>query len=600
MSVDMIQSLLRFILALVAILLFPFQGGAQTNCSHLVWSDEFETAGAPDATKWNFETGGGGWGNNELQNYTATRNNSYVSDGTLKIHAKKSNSTWTSARMVTKGKASWKYGRFEIKAKLPAGRGTWPAIWMMPLQSIYGGWPKSGEIDIMEHVGYDMNRVSGTIHTEAYNHSIGTQKGGNILLTNVDKQFHIYTMEWTETEIKWSADGQQYYSFRNENKTYKEWPFDQLFFLIFNVAIGGSWGGTKGVDTALTEAIMEIDYVRVYRAAITPPVISGPSFVTPGQQVVFSTPQAGQLQYKWSLPEGVAIISGAGTSRITVNWNDKPGEVLAEAYNDCDTVPGTPLKVGMLAKPEGEYWVIPFAGTTGTLLWSTAPGANNQISLAFSNGDLVVTYNIQSPIQNPSIFYSLPITTDLTEYREMLVQLMAQAGQMPGNIRIDLLDVNGNTDSSDLFKIDNSTADGKFYLYQKLFTMNQASGWKTGNIAQVRIFFNYGILGAKGSGEFRIRDLKMHNPNYTSISVFRSPEGVRLFPNPAGDRVEITAFEPFNAVTVTSVSGQVLKRIVSEFVVHQIIPLQELLPGLYVVTLSYKGNHTGNFRMIKE
>lgn len=321
---------------------------AQSDCWRLVWSDEFESDGAPDGKKWSYETGGGGWGNNEVQFYTATRNNSFVSNGTLKISARKSESgTWTSARLVTRGKAAWKYGRLEIRAKLPAGRGTWPAVWMMPQQSVYGSWPKSGEIDIMEHVGYEMNRVYGTVHTEAYNHSLGTQKGGNLLLTDVDKQFYSYTIEWSNARIKWLVNDKPMYAFYNENKTYKEWPFDQTFFLIMNIAIGGSWGGSKGIDPDLTEAMMEIDYVRVYTQEIAPPVISGPGYVTPGQQVVFSTPPVEGLNYRWILPGGVTAVDGTNSNTITVNWNDKAGQISVEAFNTCDTVAGAPIQVAI-------------------------------------------------------------------------------------------------------------------------------------------------------------------------------------------------------------------------------------------------------------
>ncbi|HKK09642.1 MAG TPA: glycoside hydrolase family 16 protein, partial [Bacteroidales bacterium] len=165
---------------------------AQDSCEYLVWSDEFNKEGAPNPEKWGYDVGGHGWGNNELQNYTDSRANSFVQDGKLTIKAVKSNESWTSARLVTKGKGDWLYGRIEVKAKLPEGRGTWPAIWMLPTDWAYGGWPSSGEIDIMEHVGYEMGKVHGTIHTEAYNHSIGTQKGGSIEVENVATQFHVY------------------------------------------------------------------------------------------------------------------------------------------------------------------------------------------------------------------------------------------------------------------------------------------------------------------------------------------------------------------------------------------------------------------------
>ncbi len=579
----------------------PVQLRAQSgNCARLVWADEFDNTGAPDAARWNFETGGGGWGNNELQIYTDNRNNSYVSNGTLKIHARKTDGTWTSARMVTSGKASWKYGRFEIKARLPLGKGTWPALWMMPQQSVYGTWPKSGEIDIMEHVGYDPGRVYGTVHTEAYNHKNGTQKGGNTLVANVNSEFHVYAIEWSETEIKWFVDDKLYFTFVNENKTYREWPFDQPFFLIFNIAIGGDWGGAQGIDPALTEAVMEIDYVRVYSKTIAKPVISGPSLVQPGQQATFSTAAQGDLQYRWLLPEGVTEVSGGATNTITVNWNDRPGQVRVEVFSPCETVASDPFEVGILGKPAGEYWPIPITGEGGALLWSAVAGAGNQISLRVENGELVVTFNIQSPSENPYIVLNLPQVTDLRKHREMMLQLMAQVGQAPSNMRLDLLDINLQNDLTDLFKIDNPTADGQFHPYQRVFSMNASGGYQPDKIRQIRIYFNYGILGQKGAGEFRLKELKMHDPNFTSATLPNQLAQASLYPNPAAGQVELFSSRPFSAVILTAVSGQIVKKDHFSPVNHRIIDLHGLAPGIYLVTVWAEGQPAEYFKMVKQ
>ncbi len=231
-----------------------------------VWTDEFSTDGVPDPGKWSYDVGGDGWGNNELQYYTNGLNAS-VSNGTLKITARKENYSgrnYTSARMVTKNKGDWRYGRFEIRARLPRGRGTWPAIWMLPTDQAYGGWPKSGEIDIMEHVGFDSNRVHITVHTEAYNHLLGTQKSANKLLDNALDSFHVYRVDWTWYGIQGYIDGEKIFEFSNGG-TQQKWPFDQRFHLLMNIAVGGSWGGQQGVDDNAFPTVMEIDYVKVYR-----------------------------------------------------------------------------------------------------------------------------------------------------------------------------------------------------------------------------------------------------------------------------------------------------------------------------------------------
>lgn len=245
----------------------------------LVWGDEFSTDGLPDPSKWSYDVGGHGWGNNELQYYTENRlENARVEGGVLVIEAIKEpfgrTNQYTSARLVSRQKGDWLYGRFEIRAKLPRGRGTWPAIWMLPTDWVYGGWPDSGEIDIMEHVGYDMQRVHGTVHTKDYNHSIGTQVGSSVVASNVDTEFHTYSMEWRPNRIDIFMDGQQYFTFANEGEGFSKWPFDQRFHLILNIAVGGSWGGAQGVDDSIFPQRMEVDYVRVYELADLDRVIS--------------------------------------------------------------------------------------------------------------------------------------------------------------------------------------------------------------------------------------------------------------------------------------------------------------------------------------
>jgi beta-glucanase (GH16 family) len=236
----------------------------------LVWADEFDVNGLPNPQKWNYEVGGHGYGNNELQYYTNQRSqNVRVKDGLLTIEAHRESyyeNEYTSAKLTSKGKGEWRYGRIEVKAKLPKGRGTWPAIWMMPEQSQYGsgGWPDNGEIDIMEHVGFDEGQVHCTIHCAAYNHRINTQVGKSILLPDATQQFHIYSIEWWENKIEGFVDDEKYFSFANQNKDWQTWPFDKPFYLILNLAIGGDWGGAQGVDNTIFPEQFTIDYVRVY------------------------------------------------------------------------------------------------------------------------------------------------------------------------------------------------------------------------------------------------------------------------------------------------------------------------------------------------
>lgn len=240
----------------------------------LVWSDEFDQTGQPDTSKWDYDLGDGcpavcGWGNNEAQYYTKNSENVRIDNGILIIEARKDSlggKAYTSTRLVSKHKGDWTYGRIEVNAKLPCGKGTWPAIWMLSTDWKYGGWPMSGEIDIMEHVGYDPGVIHGTIHTESYNHIDKTQKEGKITINDAQDTLHLYAIDWTKDKIDFYVDDQRYYSVsRGEQDTFKEWPFDQPFHLILNIAVGGNWGGMQGIEDSIWPQRMEIDYVRVYQ-----------------------------------------------------------------------------------------------------------------------------------------------------------------------------------------------------------------------------------------------------------------------------------------------------------------------------------------------
>jgi beta-glucanase (GH16 family) len=265
---------MRFICLLLIVVCFGYCSTAykteDSNDWKLSWSEEFNYEGLPDSSKWSYDVGGHGWGNNELQYYTnASNNNVEVSKGTLKLKAireKMDTREYTSARLVTRGKADFTYGKIEIRAKLPPGRGLWPAIWMLGSNIETTNWPDCGEIDIMEHVGFEKDSVFGTVHTKSYNHIIGTQKGKKIFITNPYDAYHIFSIEWTPERMDFFLDNTLYNHIQNEHKTTAEWPFDSSFYLLVNLAVGGNLGGKKGVDTTVFPATLEVDYIRVYQS----------------------------------------------------------------------------------------------------------------------------------------------------------------------------------------------------------------------------------------------------------------------------------------------------------------------------------------------
>jgi len=235
----------------------------------LVWNDEFNYNGLPDDSKWSYDIGGTGWGNNEAQYYTGSRlKNSEVKGGYLYINTIREDfegKKYTSARLVTRAKGDWIYGRIEVKAKLPEGIGMWPAIWMLPTDGAYGGWPASGEIDIMESLGYIPYYVAATVQTKAYNFIQGTQKTAIFGVPDCYSAFHKYILEWDATEMRTYIDSQLYLTFKKEGTGFEVWPFDKHFHLLLNVAVGGTFGGAQGIDDTIFPRSMVIDYVHVYQ-----------------------------------------------------------------------------------------------------------------------------------------------------------------------------------------------------------------------------------------------------------------------------------------------------------------------------------------------
>ena len=234
----------------------------------LVWHDEFSknSTGMPNEDDWWYEVWGPGKFNNELQRYVAGQQDGHkvaqITDDKLIITALRSGNEVISARINTS--RSWKYGYFEARLKLPKGKGTWPAFWMMPEKAEV--WPDCGEIDIMEEVGAKANYVSSSIHCKAYNHIKGTQKTKERYLDGAESEFHIYALEWTESFIRTYIDGKEWFTYQNDGAgNLSTWPFNKAFYVKFNLAWGGDWGGMHGVDETCLPTSYEIDYIRVFQ-----------------------------------------------------------------------------------------------------------------------------------------------------------------------------------------------------------------------------------------------------------------------------------------------------------------------------------------------
>lgn len=236
---------------------------AQVKKGKLLWEENFDGT-ALNESVWNFELGNGcpnicGWGNNERQEYTNT--NHAVKDGYLTITAKKEGDKYTSTRITTRDKKEFKYGYIEARAKIPTGQGIWPAFWMLGSNIGEVGWPKSGEIDILEYIGKEPDMVFTSLHTQdSHGQTINTKKTE---IKDIEEGFHTYAINWTKDKIEFFVDGKPVYTFAPKDKTVEVWPFDQPFYFLINVAVGGNFGGPE-VDDSIFPQQFVIDYVRVY------------------------------------------------------------------------------------------------------------------------------------------------------------------------------------------------------------------------------------------------------------------------------------------------------------------------------------------------
>lgn len=313
------------------------------QCWNLVWEDEFDGISL-DSERWSYQTGGAGWGNNEWQYYTAGENVE-VQNGSLKIIAREDaanqypNNDYTSSRIRSQFKGDWRYGKLEASIKLPFGQGIWPAFWMMPSESVYGGWPSSGEIDIMEYLGHETDKIYGTCHYgHAWNDKGSDGESITLPVGNFPDGFHTFGIEWEPGEIRWYLDGNLYHTIQDTHPDFSNfnWPFDQEFHFILNVAVGGNWPGYPDASTSFPQ-IMEVDWVRVYQE-IDDIALLGVSEIQAGETgTTYTLPLIDGANYFWTVPQNALITSGQNTNEITVNWGYDDGTIEAEMTTACGT-----------------------------------------------------------------------------------------------------------------------------------------------------------------------------------------------------------------------------------------------------------------------
>ncbi len=328
--------------AAVLALIFFSASTTYAQCPTLIWSDEFDGEDL-NTDYWSYQIGDGcninlcGWGNNELQYYT--NENTEVSDGTLKIYAKREtrgSRDYTSTRIRTIDKVDIRYGRIEARLKMPIGQGIWPALWMLPTDEVYGFWPQSGEIDIMEYLGHEPEVIHGTLHFgQPAPSNQSTTASFQLTEGDFHNEWHDYAMEWESDAIRWYIDGYLYSEKTPADMNGQRWPFVQDFHFVINMAVGGNWPGSPDGTTQFPQTY-EIDYLRVYDLA-DQPHLSGPQQVanmaSGTKYSIANLPDDASV--RWSVPSSATIIDGQGSSTITVDWQSSGGTVNAAISNEC-------------------------------------------------------------------------------------------------------------------------------------------------------------------------------------------------------------------------------------------------------------------------
>ncbi len=507
----------RFFLAIA--LLSGHLTFAQENYVELVWSDEFDTDGAPNPGNWGYDIGHGdnGWGNREVQYYTNNSQNIRVEGGRLIIHALKDQSNqWTSARLKSQGKRSFTYGRFLWRAKLPPGSGTWPALWMLGENATTIGWPASGEIDVMEHVGKWPGQVLSALHTTSSHGD--TQNKGTTQISNIHSEFHIYELQWTPDKLVFLVDGTPHYTYNPTVKNAATWPFNAPFFIIMNIAMGGGLGSDpqyetgglrNGIDPVLTQAKMEVDYVRVYQA-FTGLKLQGPSVVQKNQGgIQFRTNHLDQATYEWSVPAGATITAGQGTPEVSVQWGETEGDVKVIVKLDGETLEER-LAVTHVVKPQGS--IFPLRSSEFGIQWADVDPVN-EYDISEEPDAVRIDYRVTTPSSTPSVAGTLVRALDLSDHPVVLLRAKSFNRSRTLRMRLDLVDESGRaTNKSPVFNLNPLIDDGVYYDYRFDFDgtnqwLNESGNVNASRITKINVYVDFGVFGSAGSDSLWIDNI---------------------------------------------------------------------------------------------
>ena len=466
-------------LALLVVFMFV-QTVIQGQCDYqLIWEDDF-TGNTLDLNNWSYQLGAGGGGNNELQTYT--NSNATVENGILQITADNpSNNNYTSSRIRSQDLVDFRYGKLEASIKLPQGQGIWPAFWMMPTCDLYGNWPSSGEIDIMEYLGHQTNTSYATCH---FGNSPGDkgQSGSSYNLPTGDYTdgFHLFGIEWSENNIKWFIDGVQMHEVNVPDVTPYLWPFNEKFHFILNVAVGGNWPGNPNASTMFPQT-MEVDYVRAYQLIEDFEIVGATEVLPNTTNVTYTAPIFPNATYDWYIPSCATIISGQGTNQITIDWGADNGDLEVVIGLPCKTITKViPVNISNNLWSNSGFEL----NTKG---WSThfANGGGGSLSTT-TNNVYADNFSACFDVQNIGVnFWDVqfsPTTQSVIGGQTYFLSFYAKADANNRQIRIDFRNTANNS----------STANVTFNLTDT-WTLYQYQYTSTSSIANLAFDFNHGF-----------------------------------------------------------------------------------------------------------
>jgi beta-glucanase (GH16 family) len=569
----------RFTIFIILISSFGHPG--LTQDWHLVWSDEFDGENL-NIDNWNFELG---TTSDHVHYYTDRPENCQISDGKLLIIARRESymgQEYTSSLIQTMNKVEWKYGKIEARIKVANTSGLVSAFWMMPIDGVYGFWPKSGEIDIMEHPTHEPQNIYGTIHTGAYNLFGGwggPPKGCVESLPDLENEYHVYSVEWTPDSIIHLIDDQSYCSFENDHSGSDTWPFDQPFYIILNLSVGGSWTGPPDEGDTFPDT-MYVDYVRVYQE-INNLCISGTDFGEyNAQNVMYRIPIPSGASISWTVPADASIVSGQNSNKMVVNWNTIEGIVSADIEHESNSFTAeypvvlsyNRLKNGRFDKGI-KYWSAGIAGSMdATILLENDPGSGNN----FIKADIQTVGTVPWDAQLSQRGF------ELENGQEYKVSFSAKADISGKTISFAVI----NSENFQVYAGETYTLSDEWTTYTYEFSMTgTASG-----------MFNFDL--AAEIGTYSIDDVSLLKiVDLQSDESFQNTTGnITIYPNPSDGHFTLTidGIENEYLIQIFNNLGQTIYSLKKSCLSNE-LNLEEWGKGVYFIKIS-----TSNEQMIKK